>query len=220
MGWSSGGDDPDQQLFRNALARGDEDTCRRVIWKRVRGGDVRSEVAGYLVTDAMHGFGQAWNCDQLDAYQERRGCDICIRLINELRADLPPISDSAPIAIGGAPEGDPYQLPTALVELALREAGWNAVSLGSNLPTDSFLQAILDYQPQLVWLSVSTVTDPVAFVADQNRLAEHINDEISLLVGGRALTPELRPKLRYTAHCEGLRNLVDLAAMINPIGGM
>ena len=141
-------------------------------------------------------------------------------MINELRADLPPISDSAPIAIGGAPEGDPYQLPTALVELALREAGWNAVSLGSNLPTDSFLQAILDYQPQLVWLSVSTVTDPVAFVADQNRLAEHINDEISLLVGGRALTPELRPKLRYTAHCEGLRNLVDLAAMINPIGGM
>ena len=215
-----GGDDPDQQLFRNALARGDEDTCRRVIWKRVRGGDVRSEVAGYLVTDAMHGFGQAWNCDQLDAYQERRGCDICIRLINELRADLPPISDSAPIAIGGAPEGDPYQLPTALVELALREAGWNAVSLGSNLPTDSFLQAILDYQPQLVWLSVSTVTDPVAFVADQNRLAEHINDDISLLVGGRALTPELRPKLRYTAHCEGLRNLVDLAAMINPISGM
>ena len=180
---------------------------------------MRSEVAGYLVTDAMHGFGQAWNCDQLDAYQERRGCDICIRLINELRADLPPISDSAPIAIGGAPEGDPYQLPTALVELALREAGWNAVSLGSNLPTDSFLQAILDYQPQLVWLSVSTVTDPVAFVADQNRLAEHINDEISLLSAvepdsGAASQAQIHGTLRRSS------NLVDLAAMINPISGM
>jgi methanogenic corrinoid protein MtbC1 len=214
-----GGDDPDQQLFRNALAQGDEDTCRRVIWKRVRGGEVRSEVAGYLVTDAMHGFGQAWDCDQLDAYQERRGCDICIRLINELRGDLPPIADNAAVAIGGTPQGDPYQLPTALVELSLRESGWNAVSLGSNLPTDSFLQAILDYQPQLVWLSVSTIPDPAAFVVEQNRLAEHINDEISLLVGGRALTHELRPKLRYTAHCDGLRNLVDLASMIRPVSG-
>ena len=215
-----GGEDPDQQLFRNALAGGDEDTCRRVIWKRVRAGEIRSDVAGYLVTDAMHGFGQAWDCDQLDAYQERRGCDICIRLINELRGDLEPIPDDAPIAIGGAPEGDPYQLPTALVELSLREAGWNAVSLGSNLPTDSFLQAIVDYQPQLVWLSVSTISDVSAFIVEENRLAEHINDDISLLVGGRALSPEVRPQLRYTAHCNGLRNLVDLASMIRPVGGL
>ncbi len=215
-----GGDDPDQRLFRNALASGDEDTCRRVVWKRVRSGELRSEVAGYLVTDAMHGFGQAWDCDQLDAYQERRGCDICIRLINELRGDLPPIADNAAVAIGGAPEGDPYQLPTALVELSLREAGWNAVSLGSNLPTDSFLQAILDYQPQLVWLSVSAISDTSSFVSEQNRLAEHISDDVSLLVGGRALSSELRPQLRYTAHCDGLRNLVDLASMIRPVGGL
>jgi methanogenic corrinoid protein MtbC1 len=167
----------------------------------------------------MHGFGQAWDCDQLDAYQERRGCDICIRLINELRGDLPPISDNAAVAIGGTPEGDPYQLPTALVELSLREAGWNAVSLGSNLPTDSFLQAILDYQPQLVWLSVSTISDIASFITEQNRLADHISDDISLLVGGRALSPDLRPELRYTAHCDGLRNLVDLASMIRPVVG-
>jgi MerR family transcriptional regulator, light-induced transcriptional regulator len=214
-----GGDDPDQQLFRNALAEGDEDTCRRVIWKRVRSGELRSEVAGYLVTDAMHGFGQAWDCDQLDAYQERRGCDICVRLINELRGDLPPISDKAAVAIGGAPEGDPYQLPTALVELSLREAGWNAVSLGSNLPTDSFVQAILDYQPQLVWLSVSTISDISSFISEQIRLADHISDDVSLLVGGRALRPNLRPKLRYTAHCDDLRSLVDLASMIRPVAG-
>ena len=212
-----GGDDPDQELFRNALAEGDEETCRKVIKKRVAAGEVRSEVAGYLVTDAMHGFGQAWDCDRLDAYQERRGCDICIRLINELRSDLPPIPERAPVAIGGSPEGDPYQLPTALVELSLREAGWNAVSLGSNLPTNSLLQAIQDYRPQLVWLSVSTISDTQAFIADQQHLADQISDDVSFLVGGRALNDEIRPQLRYTAHCDCLRNLVDLAAMIRPV---
>ena len=215
-----GGSDPDQELFRNALAEGDEEGCRRVIWKRVRDGEIRSEVAGYLVTDAMHGFGEAWDCDQLDAYQERRGCNICIRLINELRADLPPIDNRAAVAIGGTLQGDPYQLPTALVELALREAGWNAVNLGNDLPTDSLLQAIQDYRPQVVWLSVSAISNLDDFIAEQLRLADHISDDVSLLVGGRALDSGIRSQLRYTAHCDGLRNLVDLASMIRPLRGL
>ena len=212
-----GGNDPDQVAFRNALAAGDESKCRQVMRKRIDQGDRKSEVAEYLVTDAMHGFGEAWDCKQLDAYQERRGCAIAIRLINELRSDLPPIPRDAPIAIGGTPETDPYELPTALVELAMREAGWNATNLGSNLPIESLIQAIVDYQPQLVWLSVSAFSDEAKFVADQNLLAEQIGDEVSLLVGGRALTDQLRPKLRYTAHCDGLRQMVDLASMIRPL---
>ena len=99
----------------------------------------------------------------------------------------------------------------------MREAGWNATNLGSNLPIESLIQAIVDYQPQLVWLSVSAFSDEAKFVADQNLLAEQIGDEVSLLVGGRALTDQLRPKLRYTAHCDGLRQMVDLASMIRPL---
>ena len=150
----------------------------------------------------------------MDAYQERRGCDICIRLVNELRRELPVLPGSAPIALGGTPSGDPYQLPTALVELSLRESGWNATSLGSNLPTESFLRAIEDYHPKLVWLSVSSIQDPEQFVHEERRLADALGENVALLVGGRALTDELRPRLRYTAHCDGLRNLMDFAFML------
>ena len=141
-------------------------------------------------------------------------------MINELRADLPPIDNRAAVAIGGTLQGDPYQLPTALVELALREAGWNAVNLGNDLPTDSLLQAIQDYRPQVVWLSVSAISNLDDFIAEQLRLADHISDDVSLLVGGRALDSGIRSQLRYTAHCDGLRNLVDLASMIRPLRGL
>jgi methanogenic corrinoid protein MtbC1 len=127
---------------------------------------------------------------------------------------LPPIPATAPTAIGGAPEGDPYQLPTALVELSLREVGWNATSLGSHLPINSFLRAIDDQAPQLVWLSVSAIGDEATFIAEQRRVAEALSDNVPLLVGGRALTDEIRPKLRYTAYCDSLRNLVELASMM------
>ena len=209
-----GGSDPDQQGFRSALAKGDEQACRRILRQRIGAGSSRSQAAEFLITDAMHGFGEAWDCKRIDAYQERRGCDICMRLINEMRSELPLIPSTAPVAIGGTPAGDPYQLPTALVELSLRETGWNAISLGNNLPVDSFLQAARDYDPQLVWLSVSAVDNSAAFISEQNRLAEELGDNVSLLVGGRALTDDIRPKLHYTAHCDNLRSLVDLASMI------
>ncbi|MEM9646660.1 MAG: helix-turn-helix domain-containing protein [Planctomycetota bacterium] len=212
IGGSSG--DEDQRLFRNALAVGDESSCREVMRRRIREGATRSEAVEDLITDALHRFGHAWESEQLDVYQERRGCDIAMRLINELRSQIPTPPSSAPVAIGGSPEGDPYQLPTAMVELALREVGWRATSLGANLPLDSFLQATHDYEPQLVWISVSQVKDPAMFVAAEIKLAEAIGESVPLLIGGRALSDKIRPRLRYTAHCDGLRHLVELAAMM------
>jgi excisionase family DNA binding protein len=209
-----GESDPEQRQFREALASGDESACRQILRQQVARSGQFSGPAEWLITDAMHGIGRAWDCHLLDAYQERRACALCIRLLNELRALLPLIPSGAPVAVGCTPSGDPYQLPTALVELALREVGWNAISLGSDLPFDSLLQAAHDYRPQLVWLSVSAIDNPGLFVAEQNRLAAQLDKRVCLIVGGRALTDKIRPKLQYTAHCDSLRNLVDLAAMM------
>lgn len=210
----SASDDPLKDAFRQSLSVGDEAACRRLINELIRSGATRSEAAEALITDAMVGFGEAWECNTLDVYQERRGCDIAMRLIYELRSSMPQPDSGAPVAIGGAPEGDPYQLPTALVELALREVGWSATSLGNNLPMDSFVQAVHDYDPQLVWMSVSTVEEPDMFVAQQTNLATALGEDVPLLIGGRALTDRLRPRLRYTAHCDSLRHMVDLAALM------
>ena len=209
-----GTDHPTQKTFRECLALGDENGCRSALRARIDEGATLGEAAEELVTDAMRGFGEAWENRQIDPYQERRGCDICIRLINELRRELPDLRDDAPYAFGGAPEGDPYQLPTALVELGLREIGWNAVSLGCNLPLQSFLQAAHDRQPQLVWLSISTIDQPSDFVLRQRRLADALGENIPLLIGGRALTDDIRPKLAYTAHCDSVGHMVELAAML------
>ncbi len=209
-----GGDDPDQIEFREALARGDETTCDQVLQRLIASGSTRSQVVEWLITDAMHGIGEAWDCKNLDAYQERRGCGICTRLVNKLRSQLPPLSTEAPIAIGGTLSDDPYELPTTMVELALREHGWNAINLGTCLPVESFLKAVKDYQPKLVWLSVSTFADPERLIGQVNLLSESLNNETSLLIGGRALSDEIRPRLKYTGHCDSIRSLVQLAGMI------
>ncbi|WP_146523787.1 helix-turn-helix domain-containing protein [Stieleria varia] len=208
-----GGQLPDQRAFRVALANGDQETCSQLLQARVEQGWMRSEAAEDLIADALRGLGEAWNCGELEVYQERRGCEICMRLLEHQSQMLPAPRDDAPVAIGCAPETDPYQIPTKLAELALKEVGYRAVSLGNNLPITSLIQAAADYQPRLVWLSVTTVSDVNRFILDENRLAESLSSDVLLLVGGQALTDELRPKLRYTAHCDTLRHLIELAGV-------
>lgn len=209
-----GSEDPQRCEFRQALATGDEKTCASVLRQQLASGWTRGEAAEHLIADAMHGIGDSWQVHELDVYQERRSCEICLRLIHQLRAELPPPDPQAPTAIGGTPSGDPYQLPTAIVELALREIGWNAVNLGSNLPLESFRQAAVDYLPRLVWMSVSVIEDGPTFVAAQNKMAASLGEDVPLLLGGRGLDDKIRPRLRFTAYCDSIRQLVELASMI------
>ena len=209
-----GSDEAQLKQFREALTAGRENECLEVFGERVADGWSVSEAAEDLISDAMCGVGSAWVRQEVDVYQERRACGICMRLINEMRNKLPVVSDDAPVAIGGSPSGDPYEIPTALVELSLREIGWQAVNLGCNLPISSFLQAAQDYNPKLVWLSVSTMGDVDEFVSSENVMADSLDDETILIVGGRALSDAIRPKLRYTAHCDSVRHLTELASSL------
>jgi MerR family transcriptional regulator, light-induced transcriptional regulator len=196
--------------FRIALMDGRETVCRDLIDELIRRGLSPSTAADLLITPAMHGFGHQWQKGELAIYQERRACGIAAELIADLRRQLP-VSADGPLAIGGAPEGDMYQLPTALVELALCENGWRAKSLGCNLPMSEFREAVREYQPKVVWVSLSCLADEEKFVREFNETADALPKQTALLIGGRAATDTLRPRLRYTGHCDSLRNLIDLA---------
>ena len=121
---------------------------------------------------------------------------------------------TAPIAMGGTLSGDPYQIPTALVDLTLRELGWNATSLGCELPVESFLKAALDYQPTLIWLSVSAYADLEQFIADENRLVDGLPPETAVVVGGRGIIESALDRLQYSAICSELSELIDFAHIL------
>ena len=111
----------------------------------------------------------------------------------------------APMAMGGAPESDPYTMPTRMVELVLVEAGWNAMSLGANIPIESMERAIEMHRPRLFWLSVSCVEDETTFLESYQRLWEICGTRTALVLGGRALSESLRDKMEYTAYSENLQ---------------
>jgi excisionase family DNA binding protein len=200
-----------QKQFQAALIAGDEQQCRKSIstWYAMQGS--MASVADELLAPTFHSIGNLWRCGDLDVYQERRGCEICIRLIHELRRLVQEPMSSAPLAMGGTSNGDPYQVANQLIEIIFREAGWRTINLGSSVPLESLLVAAKKYMPKIFWLSVTHIDDDEAFLKRFDAFSRELPRGVMLVVGGQALTDRLRPKMQFSAYCDSLKQLSALA---------
>lgn len=160
---------------------------------------------------AFRQIGDRWACGSAEVYQERRGCEIALRVVHELRALLPAPPQDAPLAIGGASSGDQYNLGTSMAELVLRDAHWNAVSLGDNLPFATLAAAIREQCPRLFWLSCSHIADEPDFLAGYRELHDEFGMDVAFVLGGYALNESLRQKMKYSAYCDNMQHLEGFA---------
>ena len=202
--------------FKEALVEGDFDSARRIVLDLFLAQESIAAIFDGVFTSALHDMGEDWCSGTMEVFQERRGCEIASRLMYELRSMVKLPTSDAPVAMGGSPESDPYTMPTRMVELVLVEAGWNAMSLGANIPMESMQRAIEMHRPRLFWLSVSRVDEESKFLESYSQLWKSCCSRTALVVGGRALTESLREKMEYTAHGENLQRLVSLANALHP----
>lgn len=199
-----------------ALEKGDSDGFRRLALNLYLSGQDCVDICDLHIAPVFHEIGARWHSGELSIYQERRACEICLRLLHELRAGLRPPGPSAPSAIGATLSGDEYTLASTMVELALREAGWRADALGTNLPAETIAEAIRREQPRIFWLSVSHIASEAEFLLKYDAIFSMAKQSgVAVAVGGQALHEDLRRQMNYSTYCDRLRHLVEFAAMFH-----
>ena len=204
--------------FHEALSGGDEEVARQVIFDLYLAEHRLAEIFDLVVAPAYHRIGERWECDELEVFQERHAVEIGIRILGELRRLLPAPKPGVPLAIGGTWEGDPYQIPTNLIELTLRESGWRATNLGASLPFATLEAALTQHRPRLFWVSVSAISDEDRFVRQYNHFFELAEaKQTAVAVGGRVLSESIRDRIRFTAFCNNLQDLESFAASMHAI---
>ena len=135
---------------------------------------------------AMNAIGDNWPQDKRSIFIEHRATVLCVRALCQIRSSLPEIDDSAPTAMGAAPQEDPYLLPSLMASLVLHECGFDEVNLGPNTPVDVLADSAEDEKPQVVWLAI---TNPVRS-RTHHREIENLADVVAgyggtFLIGGR-----------------------------------
>lgn len=176
----------DEQKLFDVLRAGQRHTARGLLHSWYLDGQSTSTLFDGPVRGAMHRMGELWNHDPRGILIEHQATEICIEAIASLRALLPAPEEHAPLALGGAPENDPYLLPTMMADAVLAEVGFRVVDFGANTPVELLAGEALQRGAKLVWLSISTPQDARKMRAAIRKLANLlIKHRIDVVLGGR-----------------------------------
>ena len=204
-----------REQLTTALLDGDEPRCLQIAIDLYLAEHSISVICDEVFAAVFREIGDRWACGDAEVYQERRGCEISLHVLHELRSFLAPPPAGAPLAIGGAAAGDQYSLGTSMAELVLRDVKWNAISLGDNLPFETISAAIREYRPKMFWLSCSHIADESEFLTGYGELYEEFGLDIAFVVGGYALTEEIRQQMKFSAYCDNMQHLEGFAQTLH-----
>ena len=200
------------QPLIEALTEGDERATQALIEPLYHAGHTMVELADMVIAPVFHELGNRWEQGELSVHQERRACEIAIVTLHNLRRMLPLPTEGAPRAAIATPTGDHAELPARLVELVLRERGWEANLLGLALPLDEIRAAIEAKAPNLALLSLTHQEDPAAFVEEANRvLLEPTAELTTWIVGGQAIPKSLQSQLAIKRYSTSMCDLSSTA---------
>jgi excisionase family DNA binding protein len=143
------------------LRAGDASAARGLVLARYLSGESIASLCDGPMRYALERIGELWRHADDGIFIEHRATDICLQALAQVRAAMEPLT-GAPCAVGGAPGGDPYLLPTFMAATVLSGEGYNAVNLGPDTPVSALTSAITHHAPRVLWLSVSSELTPEA----------------------------------------------------------
>jgi excisionase family DNA binding protein len=204
----------ESDLLCHFLSEGMAGEARGLILSLYLGGESVASICDGPIRSSMSQIGTLWKESVDGILREHRATDICLQALRQLRTFLETAveQEQRPIAVGGAPSGDGYLIPSLAVATTLLEANYQAVNLGPDTPGDTFEQAIIQHQPKLVWLSISHVPEPEKLVREWTPIIHRLaQNHIPLIVGGRRKDKLLLPDSPYLFAAGSLLELVALS---------
>lgn len=186
--------------------RADVDEAVRRVRKRMS----IAELCDNTLAPALVKLGWMHQCGEIDRYQLNAACQRIRSLLFRMSDSLNMHAHSRR-AIGSSVIGDPADLSSLFAEVTLREIGWDAESLGADLAGSSLGDAARARQASLVWVCY-THQQPTDIVLQHNRqINERLPHDARLVIGGGALTPELRRSLVFHFFGDSLVHLASYA---------
>lgn len=198
----------DDAALAHALRDGDVTMVAARIHAAQRAGVSMAALCDGPIRRAMRAIGDLWQHDPDGVVIEHRATDACVQALASLRAAIP-APDDAPVALGGAPEDDPYVLPSAMVALVLALEGFRTINLGADTPTGALHRAVAWHRPALVWISASAPM-PLAQAHELSAFVTGLPPHITAVVGGRHAAEVTEVDSRVTV-AASMTELVALA---------
>lgn len=112
----------------------------------------------------------------------------------------------------GTVRGDHHDIGKNLVGMMLEGAGFDLIDLGTDVAPESFVQAVREYQPDLVGLSaLLTTTMPMMKATIEALVSAGLRDKVRVMVGGAPVTAEFAERIGADGYSPDAGSAVELA---------
>ncbi len=175
---------PPALALQRALHEGDEAAARALVLSLFASGQPLAEVFDQVFRPALAAIGELWLDDPHGIAIEHRATDLCAQLVGDLRGRIES-RDPRGVAIGAAPAGDPYLLPSAMIAAAVSAEGFRTVNFGPNFPLSGLAEAAVREKATFVWVSISHATRATSLREEIHNLRDRLLPAgIPVIVGG------------------------------------
>ncbi|HTY06328.1 MAG TPA: helix-turn-helix domain-containing protein, partial [Gemmatimonadales bacterium] len=133
-----------QELF-HLLEHDDAPAARALLLALYVSGWPLAAICDGPMRFALEKIGTLWEHGPEGIVIEHRSTDTCLRTLAEIRTLVPAPDAGAPAALGAAPAGDPYLVPSMMSAAVLADLGYADHNLGPEVPMAALDQAIDHY---------------------------------------------------------------------------
>lgn len=147
--------DPSAGEVMQALIRGDRVTVCTLIEAALAEGHSLVEAERRLLQPALYQVGHEWHANRLSVAREHLATTTAQDAMAQLLFKQPPSLGNGRRALFAAPPGNRHVLGLRMIADAFEMAGWSVQFLGADVPLESLLGQIQDFDPHLVGLTAS-----------------------------------------------------------------
>jgi MerR family transcriptional regulator, light-induced transcriptional regulator len=182
------------QAYAAALLSGDEIAAETAIREAMDAGLTTAEIDDEIIAPALWLVGELWERGEITVADEHLATEISMRVVTLQReAQRVAVSRGDHGVLLAAPAGELHVVALRMIANLLRDAGYDVLMLGADVPAEALAASARHHQPDVVCLSATMRSggDEVTATMDAVQRAW---PRAGFVIGGRAVASRVRSR--------------------------
>ncbi len=206
------------KLICDAIINGNAEVAKEKTKEAVQKDYDRQAILNYSLIPAMNAVGNKFDTNEIfvsDVLMSSRAMRACLQILKSTSSRVES-SNRGRIVIGTV-QGDIHDIGKNIVAMMFEGSGFEVIDLGVDVMPSRFVEAVLQYKPDILGLSalLTTVTPMITKTIDALKKAG-LRENIKILLGGSAITSHFAKEVGADAYADKTSKLVDIVSDMLP----
>ena len=183
------------ELFYNTMLQGNRDAAYQFLHLLYANRITPVDLYDKVIVPSFTKIGLQWAAGEIGVEQEHLASNNALHAIFRLQEQVSKKPNHGGVALCGCLEGEYHEMGITCVNNALEMNGWTTYYLGTNLPLESFVDAVENYMPDIICASTTTPSSQKSVIRQCGALFETARIINAKLIVGGGIPEALKKKL-------------------------